>query len=431
MVGVILPDCGGACVPPDGGGGPAGNIPLVISDKISEHSQNGVVLSGIVAWIEVQLDTVGNTIWRPLADKSWSESEISTAKEALRATCGQDLINLYPDFKTNRQGGNKKLKEIDDIVKAIQALQTNNKMPLVLASSGMMGRCPSSWGQPENPTCQDIMGKFHMVEEVLSSFMVQQKQQMETLRNELASVKHVGSRTPSILTPQVTISETPSKKRKINDETNVQQHAYSQVVVGGVQPLPGQSSNVANIQRQPSNISSSYPPKPKTPRQQRNILYGTSKFSGDQSTEKLLAADVDLVATGVSKDCSDDDLKGFLTSKGIDVIAVETLTKAEVLPMVRTKTFKVTVKAAQYEKVLKPDIWPYRVAVRHYKAPKRSEQSWGDQSKRSGGVITDNPHAKINQGGHNLPQQPPVTPVNVSNQFDILRDLGSKEVQAH
>ena len=110
MVGVILPDCGGAYVPPDGDGATASNIPLVISDKMSEHCNNGVVLSGIVAWIEVQLDTVGNTLWRPLAEKNWSESEISAAKEALRATCCQDLTSLYPDFKINRQGGNKKLR---------------------------------------------------------------------------------------------------------------------------------------------------------------------------------------------------------------------------------------------------------------------------------------------------------------------------------
>ena len=99
----------------------------------------------------------------------------------MKAACGNDLLNLYPEFKTNRQGGNKKTKELDDIVKAIQALQINNKMPLVIASSGMMGRCPSSWGQPENPSCQDIMGKFQMVEEILSNFMEQQKRQMDIL----------------------------------------------------------------------------------------------------------------------------------------------------------------------------------------------------------------------------------------------------------
>ena len=89
-------------------------------------------------------------------------------------------------------------------------------------------------------------------------------------------------------------------------------------------------------------------------------------------------------------------------------------------------------KAAQYEKVLMPDIWPYRVAVRHYRPPKRPEQSWGDQSNRTGGIISENHQANL--GRHNQSQQPsqlPSTPINTSNQFGILSDLGSKEIQAH
>ena len=39
----------------------------------------------------------------------------------------------------------------------------------------------------------------------------------------------------------------------------------------------------------------------------------------------------DLVASGVGKDCNDDDMSNFLKSKGIDTVALETLTKKEVL----------------------------------------------------------------------------------------------------
>ena len=103
--------------------------------------------------------------------------------------------------------------------------------------------------------------------------------------------------------------------------------------------------------------------------------------------EKLLAADVDLVASGVGKDCTDEDPSNFLKDKGINTVAVETLTKQEVLDKVRTKTFKVTVKAAEYEAALKPEVWPYRVAVRHYKAPRRQDTTWSGQAGRAGGVI--------------------------------------------
>ena len=92
-------------------------------------------------------------------------------------------------------------------------------------------------------------------------------------------------------------------------------------------------------------------------------MYGTSKTSKDDHVE-LLAADVALVAMGVSKEASDGQLKGFLETKGINVVSVEKLTKPEA--MTRTNTFKVVVKLADYEKAMQPDIWPYRVGVRHF-----------------------------------------------------------------
>ena len=93
----------------------------------------------------------------------------------------------------------------------------------------------------------------------------------------------------------------------------------------------------------------------------------------------------------------------MLKNKGIDAVSVETLTRDEVLPNVRTKTFKITVTPAQYEVALKPDVWPYRVAVRHYRAPRRDRlegtDSWQGQSSRSGGQI--NRHVGTGQGGGN------------------------------
>ena len=134
-------------------------------------------------------------------------------------------------------------------------------------------------------------------------------------------------------------------------------------------------------------IQSLLQPQKSQPRQQKNICYGTAKSSGVDNKETLLAANVDLVATGVGKDSTNDDLKEFLVSKGIDAVAVETLTKDEVLPNVRTKTFKITVKPAQYEMALNPEVWPYRVAVRHYRAPRRTDGTWGNQSGRTGGIV--------------------------------------------
>ena len=174
------------------------------------------------------------------------------------------------------------------------------------------------------------------------------------------------------------------------------------------------------------------------PRSPRNICFGSARTSGDQNVETMLAADVDLVATGVSKDCTDSDMSEFLKSKGIDTVAVETLTRSEVMNQVRTKTFKITVKAAQYEAALKPEVWPYGVAVRHYRAPRRQDNTWSMQSGRAGGVIDKDSHAG-QQGGrpgghHGRQGQPPGAmpdPVQLSNLFSVLGQLGSKEIPPH
>ena len=307
MVGVILPDCGGAWVPDTGGGGGEGTPAPVVLQQLVDHGQKGIVFSGLVAWIEVQLDSQGCEVWRSLAERTWLDHEVTLAKDALKASSGQELETLVPEFKTSRTGAGKKTKEIEDIRKAIVALQNNNSMPLVLASSGMMGRCPSSWG------------KVHMLEEAMACHMDQQAKQMEKLCQEVAAVRAVASKTPSFPGITLDILDTPSKKRKINQAGQAEedkQQSYAGAALAGVQPIGQQhQKNLRIIQ------SMLQQPKLQTPptRQQKNICFGTSKTSGDEGRETLLAANVDLVASGVGKDCTNENLKEFLINKGIDV----------------------------------------------------------------------------------------------------------------
>ena len=123
-----------------------------------------------------------------------------------------------------------------------------------------------------------------------------------------------------------------------------------------------------------------------------------------------LAADVDLVASGVAKDATEKQLLDFLKIKGINVVKVECLTKSELVVKnkVRSKTMKVTIKAAQLDKAMDPGVWPYRVGVRHFRAPKRSRQgagdgSWASQSAQSGGRLEQG--QSRGNGGQNRRQQ--------------------------
>ena len=111
---------------------------------------------------------------------------------------------------------------------------------------------------------------------------------------------------------------------------------------------------------------------------------------GKDGSEELLAADVALVASGVSKDATGEQLKEFIERKGIKVAEVVKLTKEDA--ETRTNTFKVVVKTADYDKAMNPEVWPYRVGVRHFKPPKRSRQgmSWQEQSQQNGGQTGQN-----------------------------------------
>ena len=98
------------------------------------------------------------------------------------------------------------------------------------------------------------------------------------------------------------------------------------------------------------------------------------------------------MATGVAKDASSDQLKDFITAKGINVLEITKLTTFE---HARTNTFKIKIQAAQYNEAMKPENWPLRVGVRHYRQPRNTGSSWSEQAGRPGGFI--NQHQ---QSGH-------------------------------
>ena len=153
---------------------------------------------------------------------------------------------------------------------------------------------------------------------------------------------------------------------------------------------------------------------------------------GKDGAEELLAADVALVASGVSKDATAEQLKEFVERKGIKVVEVEKLTKDEA--ETRTNTFKIVVKTADYEKAMDPEVWPYRVGVRHFKPPKRSRQgmTWNEQSQQNGGQVGQH-HQRTggrrdHQGGHRQPQQQRSDTLPLQNRYLLLVDENGEPV---
>ena len=105
--------------------------------------------------------------------------------------------------------------------------------------------------------------------------------------------------------------------------------------------------------------------QPKTGRshwRQKSLL--VNGVSNDSSADKSFAADICLVAGGVSKNATADKLTEYLQNKGLDILKCELLTTK--VELARTLSFKVTIKADNFEKAKDPNIWPYRVVVRKF-----------------------------------------------------------------
>ena len=227
-----------------------------------------------------------------------------------------------------------------------------------------------------------------------------------------------------------TVSDSPSKKRKTTESDpevievesgDGSKNTYA-AVAGGPPVIPAMLAN-----GQFPGIRQIQPPgTPSQPRQRKqSIMYGKAK-TGKDGEEELLAADVALVASGVSKDATAEQLKEFIGRKGIHVVEIEKLTKDDA--ETRTNTFKVLIKTADYEKAMDPEVWPYRVGIRHFKPQRRSRQgmSWEQQTQQNGGHVNQHPNRRPGPGpgGRYRQQSQQEKPFNldVQNRYMILTD---------
>ena len=280
-------------------------------------------------------------------------------------------------------------------------------MPLMLATGRMVARAPPFGGIGEPSNISDVVSKVKNLEESMEAFMKSQSDQIREL-TEIVTVNacqrpsapmtnlHILKETSNLETPR-------SKKRRLENENNDARNdlarqppaLHTEEVLDPSQPGHGHAGGArsyaaaAGTRQQVGGITSLSQLQGQTqPRFRKNsiLVYGKAT-TGKSESEEILAADVELVATGVARDASSEQLRDFITAKGIEVLDIEKLTTYE---HARTNTFKVKIKAAQYNKAMNPDIWPLRVGVRHFRQPRRDQSnrlSWQDQANKSGGMI--------------------------------------------
>ena len=65
------------------GGGDEDQSFSEFQDYLQLHAKNGVILNGLLTWIDIQQKTTAPLVWRNLANLQFSEPEVMEAKEAL------------------------------------------------------------------------------------------------------------------------------------------------------------------------------------------------------------------------------------------------------------------------------------------------------------------------------------------------------------
>ena len=92
------------------------------------------------------------------------------------------------------------------------------------------------------------------------------------------------------------------------------------------------------------------------------------------SNDKGFAAPVDLFVFNVNNDVTEEAIKSHMKdAKELEVIECVKVSHEEA----RTKSFRVKIKAEDYDKAMSSETWPYRVRVRPYKHFKQRREDGG------------------------------------------------------
>ena len=433
-----LPSVGGPWIPPTPDGETDGkkNPPIEVIKMMEEQGRYGIVISGVISWIEVQRHNSAGDMWKEVAKQCWNPDEVTHAKKQLVTILNKDQIEklkkngVKPTRHDKPNPNDRKKTEIDDIEHILDYLSTNLVMPLVLATSCQIRMSPKCLGSvsPE-ANMGELLSKVHSLENCMNSFMTSTARQVETLTEVVTEQRTLPTKVAEFVSEQRTLSDqiskttdkTPAKKRKLETEVNEievveneQEMTYADLTRAGFNPKrrssvsrpPTQSNEqlfknaLMNLTELNTKVKEKTNNKPKS----KVIFHGKAAATNENDeSENNLAADVELVAFNVFKDAEPEHLEKFLKDKGVTVKDVKLLTRIELITSgaVRSKSIKVTLTAAEHKKAMNPNVWPYRVGVRYYKAdkPRKSDPENAGRAAEHGGLQERDQHDRGGQAG--------------------------------
>ena len=106
-------------------------------NDVKATARNGIVLSGVLSWVDIQTHTTADTVRQEQMASLFSLEEIEEAVEDLWAACGGENSVIGPTPRRNNVP-NKVKNLVDDLFKAFKKLAENDKKPAISATSIQM-----------------------------------------------------------------------------------------------------------------------------------------------------------------------------------------------------------------------------------------------------------------------------------------------------
>ena len=372
-----------------------------IMNFLKVSGSNGVLLNKILVWVDIQSSMTTSDTWIHQAKAKFLPEEIMQAK-AQFYQCAKDSGNegITGKYVAHKKGNNPVEQNLKELALAMKKLGDAEKSPLILGSSQMIRSLPAYSVDDSNMGVCDVMERVKTLENTLGIFMTSQNNKFDKLTEMVGTVGQ-GSGSSST-TPPATVTKPPpgpvrdilstsqsrdrlesvSKKRKVEESddttpeieeevfelTNVSSgEKWTRVVKKGKKKEKVTDENETPPARRESL------PKRQQGAWRKPLIIGSAR-ANNEGENKIESADVTLVAAGLSKEATASQLETFVNSKGLRVTSCTLLTDHEKNPDARSNTFKVTIKADDYDKALDEKMWPYRVRVRLFKHFRKKQE---------------------------------------------------------
>ena len=89
----------------------------------ADRVKNGVISNGVLAWVDIQIDTTADGVSRNLMDKFFSTEEVEEAVTAIWASCG-GAGSVLGEYQKRKNVPTKKKNQIDDIFNAFKKFES-------------------------------------------------------------------------------------------------------------------------------------------------------------------------------------------------------------------------------------------------------------------------------------------------------------------